>query len=39
VRIAEHGLTPQRGDKLLGQGVTGEVDHFSLKYLVSNTLF
>jgi hypothetical protein len=39
VRIAEQGLPPQRGDKLLGQGVTGEVDHFSLKYLVSNTLF
>jgi hypothetical protein len=38
VRIAEHGLTPQRGDKLLGKGVTGEVDHFSLKYLDLNNL-
>jgi hypothetical protein len=32
VRITEHGLTPQRGDQLLGKGVTGEVDHFSLEY-------
>jgi hypothetical protein len=39
VRIAEDFLAPQRRDKLLGQGLTGEVDHFISKYRRDDTLF
>jgi hypothetical protein len=38
VRVAEDRLAAQRRDNLLGKGITGEVDHFILKYRESDNL-